>query len=74
MTIIGMVSPEFSMVSPEFSPYVAQGVNSNATYDAQDRLLTYGDNSYSYTANGELQSKTNSIGATQYTYDSFGNA
>ena len=43
------------------------------TYDAQDRLLTYGTNSYSYTANGELQSKTNPQGATNYTYDVLGN-
>lgn len=31
----------------------------NATHDDQDRLLTYGDFSYTYTANGELQSRTN---------------
>ena len=31
----------------------------NPTYDAQDRLLTYGSTSYAYTADGELTSKTN---------------
>src|SRR5262249_47804434 len=45
------------------------------TYDTQDRLLTYGTNVYTYTANGELQSKTDT--ATRqtitYTYDALGN-
>jgi hypothetical protein len=30
----------------------------NGTYDDQDRLLSYGGNTYQYTANGELKSKT----------------
>jgi RHS repeat-associated protein len=45
----------------------------NPTYDAQDRLLTYGSNSYQYTADGELTTKTTSAGTTQYAYDAFGN-
>jgi RHS repeat-associated protein len=45
----------------------------SATYDAQDRLLTYGDTSYTYTTNGELQSKTTSTGTTTYSYDVTGN-
>ncbi len=45
----------------------------NPTYDAQDRLLTYGSASYTYTANGELASKTNGSGTTNYTYDPLGN-
>ncbi|MBK9610008.1 RHS repeat-associated core domain-containing protein [Candidatus Amarobacter glycogenicus] len=44
-----------------------------ATYDAQDRMLTYGTNTYAYTANGELLSKTNGAGVTSYTYDELGN-
>jgi YD repeat-containing protein len=44
-----------------------------ATYDAQDRLLTYGGATYTYGANGELQSKTSGGQATSYTYDVFGN-
>ena len=43
------------------------------TYDEQDRLLTWGDNSYEYTANGELLSKTGSEGVTEYDYDILGN-
>jgi RHS repeat-associated protein len=45
-----------------------------ATYDAQDRLLQYGDTIYSYSANGELQSKTNTTtgNTTEYHYDQDG--
>jgi RHS repeat-associated protein len=42
-------------------------------YDDQDRLIAYGGNTYAYTANGELRSKTNGGQATQYTYDLLGN-
>jgi YD repeat-containing protein len=46
----------------------------SATYDNQDRLLTYGIYSYTYTANGELSRKTNTVDGTftSYTYDAFG--
>ncbi|PJA25697.1 MAG: hypothetical protein COX57_02035, partial [Alphaproteobacteria bacterium CG_4_10_14_0_2_um_filter_63_37] len=44
-----------------------------ATVDAQDRLLDYAGNAYTYTANGELQTKTDSAGTTTYTYDLLGN-
>jgi RHS repeat-associated protein len=45
------------------------------TYDAQDRLLAYGDATYTYTytANGELQAKTTLTGTTTYVYDVVGN-
>jgi len=46
---------------------------SNGTYDAQDRLLTYGNASYTYTANGELASQTVGSQTTTYTYDVMGN-
>ncbi len=49
----------------------SDGTNA-ATYDAQDRLLTYGSNTYTYTPNGELLTKTNA-GQTTYTYDALGN-
>ncbi len=45
----------------------------SASYDGQDRLLTYGDASYSYTANGDLASRADSSGTTYYSYDAFGN-
>jgi RHS repeat-associated protein len=44
-----------------------------ATYDDQDRLLTYGGTSYTYTANGELLTKTAGPETTTYGYDVFGN-
>ncbi len=43
------------------------------TYDEQDRLLQYGNNSYTYTANGELSSKTTGADITLYNYDEFSN-
>jgi RHS repeat-associated protein len=49
------------------------GVTVNGTHDAQDRLLTYGGNTYAYTANGELSSRTTPTGTTTYTYDVLGN-
>jgi RHS repeat-associated protein len=44
-------------------------------YDNQDRLLSYAGNRYSYTANGELQSKTDitTNQTTHYKYDVLGN-
>jgi len=42
-------------------------------YDDQDRLLSYGGNIYTYTANGELAIKTNTNTNTTYTYDELGN-
>jgi len=49
------------------------GLITNGTYDAQDRLTQYGATTYAYTANGELQSKTNAGQTTQYAYDVVGN-
>lgn len=44
-----------------------------ATYDAQDRLVTYGPLSFTYTANGELRSESQGSQTTTYTYDAFSN-
>ncbi|MEZ4767412.1 MAG: RHS repeat-associated core domain-containing protein [Caldilineales bacterium] len=44
-----------------------------ATYDDQDRLLSYGAASYTYTANGELSTKAAGGQTTTYTYDALGN-
>jgi len=44
-----------------------------ASYDEQDRLLTYNSNSYSYTENGELKTKTNNGTITNYSYDTQSN-
>ncbi|MFN7963315.1 MAG: RHS repeat-associated core domain-containing protein [Thermoanaerobaculia bacterium] len=40
----------------------------NATFDDQDRLLTAGDRSYTYTANGELATKTQAGATAAYHY------
>jgi len=44
-----------------------------AYYDAQDRLTTWNGTGYTYTANGELASKTDAAGTTSYVYDVLGN-
>jgi RHS repeat-associated protein len=45
----------------------------NATYDAQERLLTYGDATYAYTPRGTLEGRTAAGVTTSYTYDALGN-
>ncbi|HEQ60236.1 MAG TPA: hypothetical protein ENN74_01355, partial [Firmicutes bacterium] len=42
-------------------------------YDNQDRMTRYGTTTYTYTANGELLSKTRSGQITEYDYDILGN-
>ena len=42
-------------------------------YDAQDRMLSYGNAQYIYSKNGELQKKIAGTDTTSYTYDYFGN-
>ncbi len=43
------------------------------SYDDQDRLLESGGNTYTYTAHGELLTKTSQGQTTTYQYDVFGN-
>lgn len=43
-----------------------------ASCDGQDRLASYGDTVYAYTPNGELLTRTDPAGITQYTYDALG--
>ncbi len=43
------------------------------TYDAQDRLTSYGSATYTHTSNGELKLKVVGSDTTQYTYDILGN-
>ncbi len=44
-----------------------------ASYDAQDRLLNYGANNYSYNDAGDLTNKFDGNLNTQYNYDALGN-
>lgn len=55
--------------------YTGAGGAASGTYDAQDRMLAYGNYTYTYTANGELASRTDvsSGQVTQYIYDVLGN-
>ncbi|MFC1751413.1 RHS repeat domain-containing protein, partial [Pseudomonadota bacterium] len=53
--------------------YDANGNRDGGTYNEQDRLNTWGTNSYTYTDNGELLTKTNAGLVTQYDYDVLGN-
>jgi RHS repeat-associated protein len=45
----------------------------SGTYDDQDRILSYGDETLVSGARGELQSRSGPSGTTLYDYDSFGN-
>jgi RHS repeat-associated protein len=49
------------------------GSITNAAFDSQDRLTSFGTTTYSYTANGELQTKVSPGAATTYNYDVLGN-
>jgi RHS repeat-associated protein len=53
--------------------YPLSVVDVSGSYDDQDRLLSYGPNTYNYTANGELFSKTNASGTAGYSDDVLGN-
>jgi len=53
--------------------YTGQRGTFSGTYDAQDRLTSYGAATYTYTDNGELLTKTDNVGTTTYTYDVLGN-
>ncbi len=45
----------------------------SATYDNEDRLLTYAGTAYTYAASGELKTRTDGSGTTTYDYDTLGN-
>lgn len=47
--------------------------NASGTYDDQDRMLSYGDATYTYAASGELLTKTVDTDTTTYGYDAIGN-
>jgi len=45
----------------------------SGTYDAQDRLLKYGNTEYVYSQNGDLRKKIDGVDTTLYDYDALGN-
>ena len=64
---------EYDLDDNRISATTAAGGTVTGSYDPQDRLVAYGPNTYTYGANGEMQTKTDASGTTEYTYDSFGN-
>ena len=53
--------------------YKGQHGTFTASYDAQDRLIKYGDITYTHTANGEWLTQTGGGKTTHYDYNVFGN-
>ncbi len=51
---------------------LTDGVAKTGTYDDQDRLTSYGPNTYTYTAAGELHMKMTGSQMTTYNYDALG--
>jgi YD repeat-containing protein len=49
------------------------GGSDSATYDAVDRLQTYGSSSYTYAIDGTLRTRTVAGATTTFTYDKLGN-
>ena len=79
MTVNGVVDEEFD-VRCEREPDARRSTHggsapSAATYDDQDRLLSYGTWTFTYTANGELETKTNTANGDEwlFQYDVLGN-
>ena len=48
------------------------GVTKVGTYDAQDRMLTFGTKTFTYTSNGEIATMIDGGVTTSYTYDVMG--
>ena len=48
------------------------GVAQIGTYDGQDRLVSYGDATYTFGDDGDLIAKASAAGVTHYTYDEYG--
>ncbi len=45
------------------------GVTSSGTINARDQLLQYGNTTYTYDLNGAIETKTEGVNVTTYTYD-----
>ena len=54
-----MIKEETARAQPKASTCEWRQQKYTGTYDAQDRLLSYGPFDFTYTANGELETKTN---------------
>ncbi len=74
VTINGVNSSSYSYDSNSnrLSAVTPSGT-ANGNYDGQDRALTYGNAAFTYSANGELVSRTAASQTTTYSYDVLGN-
>lgn len=64
--------PRLEILNDEYGSATTPLGMVSATYDAQDRLLTYGSTSYGYSAHGDLRWKAQGTDATRYVYDALG--
>ena len=67
------VSTHAYAYDPNANRLLAPGLTASPSYDAQDRLLSYGNCTYGYKLDGSLQTKSCPEGTTTYDYDAFGN-
>ncbi len=74
VTTDGVVSASYSYdANGNRTGATVSGTAVAATYDARDRLSTYGTATYVHGANGQLASRTMGGQTTQYGYDAVGN-
>ena len=73
--VTSTVSYTYDANGNRVSRSVLGGSTESATYDDQDRLLTHGDLAFTYSENGDLESKTDTVAVetTDYVYDARGN-
>ena len=50
----------------------APGTTVNGSYDAQDRIISYGSDTFTFGPNGNLQTKTTGASVTSFAYDNVG--
>jgi RHS repeat-associated protein len=73
---VGLASPLRGQSWPCLGALPASGdVTVSGSYDAQDRMSSYGSCTFEYTRNGELSRRVDSAtsSTTEYEYDEFGN-
>jgi RHS repeat-associated protein len=76
VSVNGVLTREYSYDANGNRTSVSSGgQTTNASYDSQDRLISYGDFEYTYTRAGALHTRTNLVTGdiTNYQYDAFGN-
>lgn len=70
----GVITAEYEYdANGNRTAYITPTDTLTATYDDQDRMLTYGNASYNYGKRGELQCKIVGADTTTYNYGNLGN-